>query len=77
MSVGWAAVLVAVLPRRHTVAFGVAAGVAIAAIDVRIASGRFPVVAALPRAPQVADHAAFGALVGAVMAHRLRRGPRR
>jgi hypothetical protein len=46
--------------------------VAIAALDLGVAARRFPAIAGLPRAAQVADHAAFGALVGAVVARRRR-----
>lgn len=43
---------------------GAVAGVAIAALDLRVVAPRwFPEVAALPPWPQVADHALFGALV--------------
>jgi len=42
-------------------------GLGIAALDLGIAQRRFPAIAALPRAPQVADHVAFGAIVGAVL----------
>ena len=66
LSLGWSAVLVAVLPRRHTVAAGAVAGLAIAAVDLGIARVRFPAVAALPTMPQVADHVAFGVLTGLV-----------
>jgi len=43
------------------------AGLAIAATDLSIADARFPAIAVLPRGPQVADHVAFGALVGAAL----------
>lgn len=66
LSVGWSAVLVAVLPRRRTVAAGAVAGLGIAAVDLAIARARFPAVAALPTAPQVADHVAFGVLTALV-----------
>ena len=67
LSVGWSAVLVTVLPRRHAVAWGALAGLAMAALDLGLADRAVPAVAALPRWPQVADHVAFGALVGAVV----------
>jgi hypothetical protein len=69
ISLGWSAVLVAVLPRRGAVAWGGAAGLAIAALDLGIADRAVPAIAALPRWPQVADHIAFGALVGLVVRH--------
>jgi hypothetical protein len=68
LSVGWAAVLTAVLPRRHEPVWGAVAGAGIAALDLGLARRRWPAVAALPTVPQVADHVAFGSLVGAVVA---------
>jgi hypothetical protein len=67
LSLGWAAVLARVLPPRRTVAWGAASGLAIAALDLGLVGRRLPRVRALPLAPQVADHVAFGALVGAVL----------
>jgi len=66
LSAGWAAVLLETLPRRHAVPAGAAAGLAIALLDLRLARYLAPAIAALPRGPQLADHAAFGALVGLV-----------
>jgi hypothetical protein len=74
VSLGWGEVLAATLPRRHTVAWGAIAGLGIAALDLGVIARRwFPRVRALPQAPQVADHLAYGALVGAVLAVRRRR----
>jgi hypothetical protein len=67
ISLGWAVVLAAVLPRRRTVVWGALAGLAIAGLDLGVLSRRWPRIRALPTAPQVADHVAFGALVGAVV----------
>jgi hypothetical protein len=68
VSLGWTAVLSIGLPRRGRVrgaALGAAAGAAIATLDLGvIAPRRFPAVAALPVGPQLADHVAFGAIVG-------------
>jgi len=68
LSVGWAAVLDAALPARRRVAWGAVAGLAIAAMDLGIAhlsaAPRFAPVSDLPLWPQVADHVAFGALIG-------------
>lgn len=75
LSLGWAAVLVRLLPRRHPVGWGALAGAAVAALDLGTLARRRPLLAALPLAPQVADHVAFGALVGAV-GHRTRAGGR-
>jgi hypothetical protein len=74
LSVGWAEVLAAVLPRRRTAVWGALAGLGIAALDLGLIGRRFPRVRALPQLPQVADHVAYGATVGAVLA--LRRGRR-
>jgi len=73
VSVGWAFVLARLLPRRRTALWGGAAGAAIAALDLAIARRRFPAIAALPTTPQVADHVAFGALVGLVLQVRSQR----
>jgi hypothetical protein len=67
MSAGWAAVLAVALPRRHRLWWGAAAGLAITALDLSIARRRYPAIDALPTGPQVADHMAFGALVGATL----------
>jgi hypothetical protein len=78
LSLGWAAVLAPLLPRGAEVPTGVAGALAIAALDLElIARRRFPAVRALPQAPQWADHVAFGAAVGAVLAWRRPAGPPR
>ncbi len=64
-TVAWTLVLERLLPPRHRAAWGAVAGLAIAGLDLAVAERRFPAIAALPRAPQVVDHLAFGALVGA------------
>ena len=46
---------------------GAAAGLAICALDLGLIGRRFPRVQALPLAPQVADHLAYGAVVGLVL----------
>lgn len=68
VSVGWGVALAAVLPRRHTAAWGALAGLAIAALDLGVVGRRFPMIAALPVGPQLADHVLYGATVGAVLA---------
>ena len=70
VTIGWTSVLLAVLPRTATAAWGAAAGAVIGVADLAIADRRFPAIAALPRLPQLADHVAFGAMVGAVVAVR-------
>lgn len=74
LSLGWGVVLAAVLPRRRTVTWGTLAGLAIAAVDLRLPGERTAAVRALRLWPQVADHVAFGITVGAVVAE-LRRRP--
>ncbi len=70
ISLWWAQVLTRILPRRHTILAGAAAGAAIAAFDLGVVGRRYPAIRALPSAPQLADHLAFGALVAAVISHR-------
>lgn len=72
LSFGWAVVLERTLPRRHEVAAGAAAGVAIAALDLGVAGRLFPRIRALPLLPQLADHVAYGLMVGYVLARRRR-----
>ena len=70
LAIGWTSVLLVALPRRATVAWGAVAGAVIGVADLAIADRCFPAIAALPRLPQLADHIAFGALVGAVVTAR-------
>ena len=70
LSFGWALLLAAVLPRRRTVAWGTLAGLAIAALDLGVIGRRFPRIRALAPVPQVLDHVAYGATVGAVLSRR-------
>jgi hypothetical protein len=67
LSLGWALALAALLPRRRTVAAGTLAGLAIAALDLGVVGRRNPRIRALPQLPQVLDHIAYGATVGAVL----------
>ena len=73
LSIGWALVLAVALPRRRTAAWAMLAGLGIAALDLGVIAPRFPRIRALPQLPQVADHLAYGAVVGAVLAARRRR----
>ncbi|MGH3858057.1 hypothetical protein [Actinokineospora sp.] len=75
LSLGWASALAATLPRRNTTAAGAVAGLAIAALDLGLVGRRFPLIRALPVLPQVADHVAFGLLVGAILTRRRSRTP--
>ena len=74
LSLGWALMLAAALPRERTVALGALAGLGIAALDLGAIGRRYPRIRALPQLPQVADHLAYGATVGAVLRLRRRRG---
>jgi hypothetical protein len=74
ISFGWALVLAAVLPRGRELPAGIAAGLAIAALDLGVIGRRLPAIRALPQADQWADHAAYGAVVGWTLARR--RSPR-
>jgi hypothetical protein len=67
ISLGWAAVLAAVIPRRHEPAYGTAAGLAIAALDLGLIGRHIPAIRALPQGRQWADHAAYGLTVGLVL----------
>ena len=69
LSLGWGVVLAAVL-RRPTPLRGALAGLAIAALDLGVIGRRFPRIRALRPGPQVADHVAFGLVVGWVLARR-------
>ncbi len=46
---------------------GALAGLAVAALDLGAAGPRFPRVGELPLGPQLADHAAFGAIAGLLL----------
>jgi hypothetical protein len=74
LSLGWAAVLSATVPRGREVGGAVLGALAIAALDLGVVARRFPRIRALPQGRQWADHVAFGLAVGAVLrARRLRR----
>jgi hypothetical protein len=67
LSIAWGAVLGVLLPRRRPIAEGAAAGAAIAALDLGVIGRRHRRISALPKPPQVADHLAYGACVGAAL----------
>lgn len=73
LSLGWALCMVKVLPRKYTVLWGAAFGAAIAAFDLGVVGHRIPAIGALPQAPQVADHVAFGLVVAFVVRRRRER----
>jgi hypothetical protein len=72
LSLGWAAVMGAVLPRRGEPAWGVAAGLAVAALDLGVIGRRIPAIRSLPQGRQWADHVAYGLTVGLVLRARRR-----
>jgi hypothetical protein len=74
LSLGWAAVLAAVVPRGRELPGCVAGALAIAGLDLGLVARRFPRIRALPQGRQWADHVAYGLAVGAVLrARRIRR----
>ena len=73
LSLAWALLLAAALPQRRTALWAALAGVGIAALDLGVVGRRFARIRALPQLPQVADHLAYGAAVGAVLTARRRR----
>ena len=74
VSLFWTLVFAWLLPRRHPLPWAIAGSAAVAWLDLRvIAPALFPPVAALPFWPQVADHLAWGALLGATLQFRGRR----
>jgi hypothetical protein len=66
VSLFWASVL----PRRAGALGGALFGLGIAALDLGVLARRVPAIRALPLAPQLADHALFGATVGYVIGSR-------
>jgi hypothetical protein len=67
LSLGWGAVLAAVLPPRAEPAWGLAAAMGIAALDLAVIGRRIPAIRALPQGRQWADHAAYGVAVGVAL----------
>jgi hypothetical protein len=65
LSLGWAVVLDRAGVRGARA--GAVAGAAIAALDLGVVGWRFPRVRALSLLPQVADHLAYGAVVGLLL----------
>lgn len=55
------------LPERRTMVWGGTAGLALGVINIAVLGRRYPAIAALPVAPQIADHVAFGAILGALL----------
>jgi hypothetical protein len=67
LSIGWALVLEAALPRRCEPVLGTLAGLAIAAFDLGVIGRHIPAIRALDQPPQWLDHAAYGLAVGIVL----------
>jgi len=65
LSLGWTLALDRAGVR--TARRGALAGLAIAALDLTVAAHTFPRVRALPLGPQLADHAAFGAIAARLL----------
>ena len=59
----WGIVLAQFLPRKRPLASGTIAGLGIGVLDLLVVGRRFPRIRALPTAPQLADHVAFGVTV--------------
>jgi hypothetical protein len=72
LSVGWAGVLAAALPRRAEPAWGVLAGLGIATLDLVVIGRHISGIRALPQGRQWADHVAYGLTVGLVLQVRRR-----
>ena len=70
LSLGWACGIALLAPRGREIPFGVAAGLAIAGLDLGVIGRRFPRLRELRTGPQVADHVAFGLVVGWVLGRR-------
>lgn len=68
ITIGWVAVLAAVLPRGREVPGGVLAALGIHGLDLGLIGRRIPPIAELPQVPQLLDHLAFGAATGATLA---------
>ena len=64
----WGTIVWRSLPERHTMAWGSVAGLGIAAVDLGVVARFFPAISRLPRGPQVADHVAFGLIIGSCRA---------
>jgi len=72
LSLGWAGVMAAVLPRRAEPAWGVLAGLGIATLDLVVIGRHICAIRALPQGRQWADHVAYGLTVGLVLQARRR-----
>jgi hypothetical protein len=73
ISLAWAGVMAVALPRRAEPLWGVAGGLAIAALDLGVIGRRIAPIRALPQGRQWADHVAYGLAVGLTLRARRRR----
>ena len=73
VSIFWAGILAASLPRRRTISWAIVTAALIAVLDLRVIGRLFPEIHALAFWPQFMDHLAWGATAGAVLAIRRRR----
>ena len=67
MSVFWAGVLCASLPRNRSILWGIVAGGLITVLDIVIIGRFIPAIRDLAFLPQLADHLMFGTVVGAII----------
>jgi len=67
LSLGWAAVLDALLPEDAGPTHGIVAGLAISALDLGVVGRRIPAIRALPQPRRWADHVAYGIAVTTVL----------
>jgi hypothetical protein len=75
VSLFWAAIFGALLPRQRITCWALIGAAAVAVFDLRvIAPLLFPAVAKLAFWPQFADHLMWGALLGATLGYRQTRG---
>lgn len=72
VALNWGVVMSRWLDRRHPVAHGAGAGLALFAFQYVGVGRRRPLVRALPAGAQLADHLVYGVAVGAVLARRRR-----
>ena len=73
VSLFWTAVLVVSLPHQHIFIGSIVALALIGVLDLRVIGQLFPEIRALSFWPQFADHLAFGAVFGSVLAYSRRR----
>lgn len=70
LSLGWALVLAAALPRHPGAGAAAMGGLAIAALDLGVVGQCYPRIRALPTGAQLADHVLYAVTVAAVLGRR-------